>query len=72
VIELRRRTWLVKQRGQRWCVQRQDGTHADSLHERKEDAIARGADLGARAHGRLIVKDQSGRVVDERVYFEDG
>jgi hypothetical protein len=37
-----RRTWFVKPRGTRWSVIRQDGLYADSLDDRKDDAIARG------------------------------
>ncbi|HEV7567524.1 MAG TPA: DUF2188 domain-containing protein [Microbacteriaceae bacterium] len=58
----RRRTWYVKQRGTRWCVIRQDGLYADSLHEHKDEAIARGLELSQRYRGRLRVKAQDGRI----------
>jgi len=51
-----RRTWYVKPRGTRWSVIRQDGIHAESLHDHKDDAIARGLELSQRHRGRLRVK----------------
>ena len=65
---LHRRTWYVKSRGRRWVVQRQGAASADSLHDLKEDAIARGVDLAERNRGRLRIKARNGRVEDERVY----
>jgi hypothetical protein len=66
-----RRTWYVKQRGSRWAVQRQGASHADSLHEDKEDAIARGLELGRRNHGRLRIKGRDGRVVEEHTFTSE-
>ncbi|MDX6565682.1 MAG: hypothetical protein QOE10_1344 [Gaiellales bacterium] len=60
-----RRTWFVKPRGTRWSVIRQDGLYADSLDDRKDDAIARGLELSKRHRGRLRVKGQ-----DERIELE--
>ena len=60
-----RNTWIVKRRGRRWVVQRQDARAADSLHDRQEDAVARGLEISRNARGRLRVKDQTGRVERE-------
>jgi hypothetical protein len=62
---LYRRTWYVKPRGRRWALQRQDAQSADSLHDRKEDAIARGIEIVERNRGRLRIKGKDGRVEDE-------
>jgi hypothetical protein len=45
--------------------------HADSVHDLKEDAIARGIDLGRRARGLCRVKARDGRVEREHVFFDD-
>jgi hypothetical protein len=68
-IPLRRRTWYVKPRGRGWAVQRQDAGSADSLHATKEAAIARGVELGQRAHGRLRIKGLDGRVESEHTFM---
>ena len=68
---LRRRTWFVEPRGRRWSVRRQDAIHADSVHDSKEDAIARGIDLGRRAGGRCRVKARDGHVEREHVFSDD-
>jgi hypothetical protein len=41
------------------------------VHDRKEDAIARGIDLGRRARGRCRVKALDGRVEHEHVFCDD-
>jgi hypothetical protein len=68
---LRRRTWFVEPRGRRWSVRRQDAINADSVHDFKEDAIARGIDLGRRAKGRCRVKARDGRLEDEHVFYDE-
>jgi len=46
----------------RWAVQT-DGTHrADSLHERKSDAITRGRELAENKQTELVIKDGTGRI----------
>jgi len=62
---MRTQTWYIKRRARGWCVQRQDATSADSLHDRQEDAIARGTEIARRARGRLRIKDSAGRVQEE-------
>jgi hypothetical protein len=68
---LRERTWFVEPRGRRWSVRRQDAIYAESLHDDKQDAIARGIDLGRRAGGRCRVKAMNGRVEDEYVFSDE-
>jgi hypothetical protein len=68
---LRKRTWFVEPRGRRWSVRRADAIYADSVHDDKGDAIARGIDLGRRAGGRCRVKARDGRIEDEHVFCDD-
>jgi hypothetical protein len=70
VTFLRKRTWYVEPRGRRWSVRREDARAADSLHDRKEDAIARAIELGRRAEGRCRVKGLDGRIEHEHVFTE--
>jgi hypothetical protein len=63
---LRERTWHVRPRGRSWAVLRQDAVCADSLHEMKAAAIARGVDLARRARGYVRNKAISGRLEEER------
>jgi hypothetical protein len=67
---LRKRTWYVEPRGRRWCVRREDARLADSLHDRKQDAIDRAMDLGKRAEGRCRIKGLNGRVEEEHVFHD--
>jgi hypothetical protein len=69
-IPWRTRTWYVKPRGRRWSVQRQDAARAESLHDTREHAIARGIEIGQRAHGRLRVKALNGRVELELTFTD--
>jgi hypothetical protein len=68
---LRKRTWFVEPHGRRWKVRRQDAMRADSVHDRKDDAVARGIDLGRRAGGRCRVKAHDGRIENEHVFCDD-
>jgi hypothetical protein len=52
-------------------VQRQDARFADSLHDTKDAAIARGVELGQRAEGRLRIKGVDGRVESERTFVSE-
>jgi hypothetical protein len=63
-----RRTWYVEPRGARWSVIRQDALAADSLHDNKDDAIARGLELSQRHRGRLRVRGKDGRIELECEY----
>ena len=63
-----RKLWEVKPRGRRWAVKRRDAQCADSIFDLLEDAVARGAEVAERNHGRLRVRGRDGRVQDERSY----
>jgi hypothetical protein len=45
--------------------------YADSTHDTKEAAIARGTEVAERAHGRLRIKGLDGRLEEERVFPPD-
>jgi hypothetical protein len=65
------RTWDVKRRGRQWIVKRIDGQAADSIHDDRDDAIQRAAEICRRTGGTLRIKAQSGRVEAE-ITFERG
>ena len=67
-----RRTWYVKQRGVRWSVIREDGIDADSLHDSKDDAIARALELTQQHRGQLRVQGRDGRIELEYDYIREG
>jgi hypothetical protein len=67
---LRKSTWYVRPRGRRWAVLRQDAVCADSLHETKAAAIARGVELARRARGYVRIKAPSGRIEEGRDFTE--
>ena len=68
----KRMTWSVEPRPDgRWAVQRNGTQRADSLHARKDAAVARGVELGTRHHGQLHIKGANGRIEDERTYGGD-
>jgi hypothetical protein len=67
-----RRTWYVEPRGARWSVTRENAPFADSLHDSKDDAIARGLELSQRHRGRLCVRGQDGRIELECEYALGG
>lgn len=54
-----------------WAVQRDGTKRADSLHQTKDAAVARGVDLGTRNNGQLRIKGKDGRIQDERTYGTD-
>ena len=43
----------------RWAVQTDGTQRADSLHDRKSDAIARGRELAANKQTELVIKNDS-------------
>jgi hypothetical protein len=68
----KRQTWSVEPRPDgRWALQRDGSRRADSVHPAKQAAVARGAELGNRHRGQLRIKDQDGRIQDERTYGAD-
>ena len=55
----------------RWAVQTDGTKRADSLHDRKSDAIARARELAENKKAELVIKDQSGRVVGKDSHGND-
>ena len=46
----------------RWAVQTDGTSRADSLHDRKSDAVRRGRELAANKEAELVIKDERGRI----------
>ena len=55
----------------RWAVQTDKTQRADSLHDRKSDAIKRGRELAQNKKTELIVKNESGRIASKDSYGND-
>jgi hypothetical protein len=55
----------------RWAVQTDGTQRADSLHERKSDAIKRGRELAGNKMTELVVKDERGRIVGKDSHGND-
>ena len=55
----------------RWAVQT-DGTHrADSLHDRKSDAVTRGRELAENKQAELVIKDATGKIAEKDSHGND-
>jgi len=46
----------------RWAVQTDGTQRADSLHDKKSEAIARGRELAGNKRVELVIKNEAGRV----------
>ena len=46
----------------RWAVQTDGKSRADSLHDRKSEAVARARELAANKGTELLIKDEKGRI----------
>jgi len=55
----------------RWAVQTDKTQRADSLHERKSDAIVRGRELAGNKGTELVIKDERGRIIGKDSYGND-
>jgi hypothetical protein len=55
----------------RWAVQTDKTQRADSLHDRKSDAVSRGRKLAANKKTELLIKDASGRIMGKDSYGTD-
>lgn len=55
----------------RWAVQTDGTQRADSLHDRKSDAVARGRELAASKRAELIVKNEAGRIAGKDSHGND-
>lgn len=65
-----RKTWEVEPRtDDRWAVQRTETRPADSVHDRKADAIVRARELAEKARlGQVRVKNGEGKIEKEWTY----
>jgi hypothetical protein len=71
---VRRKIWDVEPRPNGdWAVQREGTGRADSVHDRKSEAVARARELGQNAtpQGQVRVKDHRGRIQTEWTYGKD-
>lgn len=71
-----RRVWDVEPRksgSKPWAVQREGTERADSLHDRKSDAIERARELAREAgpRGQMRVKNRDGQIQYEHTYGND-
>lgn len=55
----------------RWAVQTSGTQRADSLHDRKADAIKRGRELAESKRTELAIKDERGRIVEKDSHGND-
>lgn len=46
----------------RWAVQTDGTQRADSLHDRKSDAVSRGRELAGNKRAELVIKNEAGRI----------
>ena len=47
----------------RWAVQSYGAERADSVHDRKEDAVKRARELAANKGAELVIKDERGKII---------
>jgi hypothetical protein len=55
----------------RWAVQTDGTQRADSLHDRKAEAIRRGRELAGNKHTELVIKDERGRIAAKDSHGSD-
>jgi len=55
----------------RWAVQTDGTQRADSLHERKSNAIKRARELAGNKATELVIKDENGRIVGKDSHGSD-
>ena len=55
----------------RWAVQTDGTKRADSLHDRKADAVARGRELAGNKGTELVIKSESGRTMAKDSHGND-
>ena len=49
----------------RWAVQTDSTSRADSVHDKKSDAIRRGRELAGNKRTELVIKDERGRIIEK-------
>ena len=55
----------------RWAVQTDGTMRADSLHDRKSDAVARGRELAQNKRTELVIKGERGRITAKDSHGND-
>jgi hypothetical protein len=55
----------------RWAVQTDGTERADSLDDRKSDAVARGRELAENKRTELVIKNEAGGIVGEDSHGND-
>jgi uncharacterized protein DUF2188 len=55
----------------RWAVQTYGTQRADSLHDRKTDAVARARELAENKQTELVIKNEAGRIVAKDSHGND-
>ena len=55
----------------RWAVQSDGAQRADSLHDRKTEAVRRGRELAENKQSELVIKDERGRIVGKDSHGRD-
>jgi hypothetical protein len=54
-----------------WAVQTDGTQRADSLHDRKSDAVTRGRELAQNKKTELVIKNENGRIAQKDSYGND-
>lgn len=57
--------------GGRWAVQTDKTQRADSLHDRKSDAVKRGRELAQNKQTELVIKNEDGRIAGKDSHGTD-
>ena len=57
--------------GGRWAVQTDGTQRADSLHDRKSDAVSRARQLAENKQTELVIKNEAGRIVAKDSHGND-
>ena len=55
----------------RWAVQTNGTQRADSLHDRKTDAVKRGRELAESKQTELVIKNEAGRIAGKDSHGTD-
>lgn len=55
----------------RWAVQTDGTQRADSLHDRKSDAVVRGRELAENKQTELVIKGADGRIQQKNSHGND-
>jgi Uncharacterized protein conserved in bacteria (DUF2188) len=54
-----------------WAVQTDGTSRADSLHDFKVDAVARGRELAENKKTELVIKNENGRIAEKASHGND-